>query len=158
MHKKYNTYTLENDIALIRISKPFPTDNKNIMAIKLSNTTFNEGTACNVTGWGKTNTSRPELPNNLQYVEVPIIPPEKCSDNYSYNIYNGMLCAGCNEGGRDSCQGDSGGPLQCEGYLVGIVSWGHGCALAVYPGVYSDVSFFAKWISDTKSGQSSADE
>jgi len=152
MHKEYNTNTFENDIALIRISKPFPTDNKNIMAINLRNMTLNEGTACNVTGWGKTSTSNPALPNNLQYVEVPIIPADKCSDSNDYNIGDGMVCAGCSEGGRDACQGDSGGPLQCEGYLVGIVSWGRGCALAGYPGVYTNVGFYEEWISETKSG------
>jgi len=152
MHEEYNSVTLENDIALIRISKPFPTNNNYIMAIKLSNTTFEEGTACNVTGWGKTNVEKAETPNNLQYVEVPIIAAENCSNiNNTYNIRPGMVCAGCSEGKIDSCQGDSGGPLQCDGYLAGIVSWGKGCAVAGKPGVYTEVKYFIDWIIDTKS-------
>jgi trypsin len=62
-----------------------------------------------------------------------------------YKITENALCA---EGGNkyDSCQGDSGGPLIIKGensttdVLVGVVSWGFGCATAIseiFPGVYS---------------------
>ena len=55
-----------------------------------------------------------------------------------------MMCAGYLDGGKDACQGDSGGPLICaiddEPVLVGITSWGMGCADKNSPGVWAELS------------------
>jgi len=60
-----------------------------------------------------------------------------------------MICAGVTGGGKDACQGDSGGPLVVGDKLVGIVSWGVGCAEARYPGVYSNVATLRSFVTDT---------
>jgi trypsin len=57
-----------------------------------------------------------------------------------------MFCAGCKNKLCDSCQGDSGGPLFANRKLMGVVSWGYGCAMKDFPGVYTKVAKFRKWI------------
>lgn len=48
--------------------------------------------------------------------------------------------------------GDSGGPMAAMSTidgtprLVGIVSWGYGCAKPNFPGVYARVLFAREWI------------
>ena len=60
-----------------------------------------------------------------------------------------MLCAGLDVGGKDTCSGDSGGPLlTANGELVGLTSFGVGCAQPKSPGVYSRVSSANFWIRD----------
>ena len=73
-----------------------------------------------------------------------------------------MICAGdLSNGGIDSCQGDSGGPLfvDCEDrktVLVGVVSWGYGCADQGYPGVYANVSELSDFIVEVMDGTTTA--
>ena len=67
------------------------------------------------------------------------------------------ICAGDLAGGKDSCQGDSGGPLVCinsenEPVLVGITSWGEGCAKPELPGIYTNVANYQNWIVDVTEG------
>ena len=65
-----------------------------------------------------------------------------------------MYKRGVIEGGINSCQGDSGGPLICKGgEHCGIVSWGLGCALARYPGVYAETAMYDRlWTGLEKGG------
>ena len=63
-----------------------------------------------------------------------------------------MICGG--ETGIDTCQGDSGGPLvaNIDGKftLVGVTSFGKGCAQKNKPGVYTKISNFLDFINNTQ--------
>nr|XP_031526368.1 transmembrane protease serine 5 isoform X4 [Vicugna pacos] len=91
----------------------------------------------------------------LQDTTVPLLSTQLCNSScvYSGALTPRMLCAGYLDGRADACQGDSGGPLVClDGgtwRLVGVVSWGHGCAEPNHPGVYAKVAEFLDWIHDT---------
>lgn len=85
----------------------------------------------------------------LRHVQVWTVNQDTCIARYSgiSTITEGMLCAGwLDVGGRDACTSDSGGPLYYQGVVVGVVSFGVGCALPYYPGVYARVQHFSHWI------------
>ena len=81
----------------------------------------------------------PQQMTSQNHATFPVF--SECSENYGSGTIFGdvMICAG--EAGRDSCQGDSGGPMTADGFHVGIVSWGYGCARAGYPAVYRLTNF-----------------
>ena len=52
--------------------------------------------------------------------------------------------------GAGPCSGDTGGPLvDANGYVVGLVSWGYGCAAPNYPGVYARMTSVLDWVNAT---------
>ena len=102
-------------------------------------------------GFGKLS-SGGSSPRVLMQVSVPIVTERKCKRAYGSSIHDSMICAGLDQGGKDSCQGDSGGPMVCEEggkfYLEGVVSWGHGCAAPGRYGVYAKVRYLRQWVGD----------
>lgn len=90
-------------------------------------------------GWGKISWNGP----TYIFLRGVTVNKKNWDDCNSYSAYNGaltsrMICAAAP--GKDACQGDSGGALVQGNVLVGIVSWGWGCADPKYPGVYTDVA------------------
>ncbi|MBP2477125.1 secreted trypsin-like serine protease [Crossiella equi] len=96
------------------------------------------GTKATVVGWGATREAGPTS-RYLMEATVPVLPDGSCARPYRTYDPAKMFCAGYEEGGIDACQGDSGGPLVAGGRLIGITSWGEGCAQKGKPGVYTKV-------------------
>ncbi|XP_053782222.1 anionic trypsin [Desmodus rotundus] len=147
-HPGYDSWTVDNDIMLIKLSSP-ANMNGRVSAISLPTACAPAGTQCLISGWGNTLSSGINNPELLQCLDAPLLSQEECEASYPGQITDSMICAGFLEGGKDSCQGDSGGPVVCNGELQGIVSWGYGCALENKPGVYTKVCNFVDWIQKT---------
>ncbi|XP_074178673.1 putative serine protease 29 [Rhinolophus sinicus] len=160
VHPKYVTAFLGYDLALLQLSKAVD-NTAYIRPVRLPSASLDitPEHQCWVTGWGAIgmHQSLPP-PYRLQQVNVQVVENEVCNQHYhkasghvsddSTLIQPDMLCAGSE--GQDSCYGDSGGPLVCRvsgsWSLVGIVSWGYGCALRDIPGVYTRVTTYVPWI------------
>jgi hypothetical protein len=97
------------------------------------------GTNARIIGWGTTSPGG-EISADLLEANVPIVSDQSCDEAYGSDFDEAtMVCA--YDGEHDTCQGDSGGPLMVSDgpsfVLVGITSWGIGCADIGFPGVYA---------------------
>ncbi|MCX4758973.1 serine protease [Kitasatospora purpeofusca] len=153
-HGSYNPSTIDYDLALLRLTKALPLGS-GIATVPLAadGNDPSTGTA-RVSGWGATTSGGP-LVAAARTVAVPVVGRAKCRTEYGATVITDrMLCAGEDAGGKDACQGDSGGPLVLSGVLVGISSWGRGCGLAGFAGVYTRVGALRPWIDTGRTGGS----
>jgi len=152
VHEGYNSQTLLNDIALLKIAGPidFPdaVPIKRVSPFDVTEGAIIPGVMSWVTGWGKVSVTPSLLPTMLQKVQLPIV-----SNIQAQAVWGPIpatdLMAGFLNGNIDACSGDSGGPLVVpvlgEYKLAGIVSWGsQNCNTY---GAYTRVSDFDTWIS-----------
>lgn len=158
IHSGYNPNdtSSEYDIALLHLATPV----NNVQPISLPGRSFDvpvvaDNANSTVIGWGNLSAAEGgnEFPTELMQVDLPIVSETQCKLWMGADeITSNMLCAGFIQGGKDSCQGDSGGPLISSiggiNQLLGIVSWGTGCALPENPGVYTRVSKFEPFITN----------
>nr|XP_045001775.1 transmembrane protease serine 5 isoform X2 [Jaculus jaculus] len=155
-HPFYSAQNHDYDVALLRLRTPLNfSDTVGAVCLPAEEQHLPRGLQCWVSGWGHTDPSHTHSSDMLQDTVVPLLSTQLCNSScmYSGGLTHRMLCAGYLDGRADACQGDSGGPLVCpdEGtwHLVGVVSWGRGCAEPNHPGVYAKVAEFLDWIHDT---------
>ncbi|XP_060527379.1 trypsin-7-like [Cylas formicarius] len=170
VHPSYSAATMDFDVAVLELGEDVTSDNAAPVLLPTISSSVPVGRIATVTGtsrslcaptkltcncyhqnyfagWGSVRESGP-LGDILQVVRIPVVTNRQCQAAYLFKpITNRMFCAGfLGVGGRDSCQGDSGGPLVIDGVLMGVVSWGFGCARPEYPGVYSNVPVLSRFI------------
>lgn len=155
-HEAYNGETKHNDIALLFVNQADLTRvESSISTLSLVDTESDvtNGENARVIGFGNISTFGRVYSKQIQTLDIPVIPIEKCQTKYE-NLVSSQICAGALDGGYDTCQGDSGGPLykilpDGELALAGLVSYGYGCAQPDAPGIYTRISSFRDWIKTT---------
>ncbi|KAH7400627.1 trypsin-like cysteine/serine peptidase domain-containing protein [Phaeosphaeria sp. MPI-PUGE-AT-0046c] len=149
LHPNYNDANSESDIAILKLSTPVQTSSTISYAkLAASGSDPVAGSVATVAGWGDQTQNGNNSPAALRKVDVPIISRATCRNNYSASaVSDRMFCAGLANGGKDSCQGDSGGPIvDSSKTLIGVVSWGKGCAQPGLPGVYSRIGALSSFV------------
>lgn len=178
IHRQYSGTTQVNDIALITLASAIPgVAVASVPTLAQWQALTEGGDPVQSAGWGTTS-SGGSSPSQFRTADLTIVPDAKCADYSStYSIgsvtYRGigpsfkadkMICAGgATSTGLpvDTCQGDSGGPLVAGSTLVGIVSWGEGCAgyddgtpIRLTPGVYTRLGAYLAWLAERGVGSS----
>jgi secreted trypsin-like serine protease len=153
VHPLYRSSSHDDDVALLTLAQASTATPMPMISVGQAGT-LTAGDPLDVAGWGNRDANGADFPPNLYAVSVPLVANADCTTAYgsTFDAVK-MLCAGVippGAGGVDSCQGDSGGPLTRDftgtRTLVGIVSFGFGCGLADYPGVYARVSTYTSFI------------
>jgi len=162
-HPEYqHEESLRYDIMLLKIASSTSSAKESMIKVNLDSSVPSPNQKVTVLGWGLTEADNDDsLSPVLQGASLHTLSNYDCeqsedpnypSNNFNGEIYQDMLCAG-SDSGKDACQGDSGGPLvmplpgnEDKDLLLGVVSWGFGCASEYFPGVYSRTSFDPDWL------------
>jgi secreted trypsin-like serine protease len=153
VHENYNSTTLNNDIALLKLSEPISYTNakpiKLVSARDAGTGATDPGVMSWVTGYGITRVTPETYPMTIQKVQLPIISNSQASTVWK-SIPPTDIMAGYLNGNKDACSGDSGGPMvvpASNGFkLAGLVSWGSNKCNTY--GAYTRLSLFEPWITE----------
>ncbi|NWH73806.1 FA10 factor, partial [Piaya cayana] len=152
-HPHYDSNDYNSDIALLYLSSDVVFNEYAIPIClpspSLARLLIEEGRVGTVSGWGATH-DRGSTLRFLMKVQLPIVNMETCQRSMDRLITDNMFCAGHSTEVADACKGDSGGPFAVSyhntRFLLGVVSWGEGCAQRGKYGVYTRVSNYISWI------------
>lgn len=151
IHPNFNNITLDNDLALIRLQHP--TAQPFIPILSRFSPLTQTDTQAIALGWGTLSAANEIYPRRLREVDLSIINKQLCVSTQP-DVNDNMLCAGDELGEKDTCLGDSGGPLIAfdpvsqSWRLIGITSWGVGCAQQGAYGIYTHLKNYISFISN----------
>jgi len=155
-HPNYDTDSTDHDYSILTLCKEIKFRKEaSPVCLPMRTSSAYDSVTATVSGWG-TLSSGGSQPDELNEVDVTTMTNTVCKSKYgSSAITDSMICAA--DSGKDACQGDSGGPLvtmEAGNFysLIGVVSWGFGCASPSFPGVYARVTYVKSFIEDNISG------
>ncbi|MER7951456.1 serine protease [Streptomyces sp. NPDC096079] len=150
-HPGYAPATQRDDIALVRLAEPvaFGRDVRPVaLPARFAHGTFDH-TQVEAPGWGTTSFGG-RTSDVLRTVLLGTMGNATCGARGMSQVTAAQLCTYAP--GRDTCQYDSGGPLvhtiAGTPYVVGLVSYGRGCATDT-PAVNTRVWSYLSWIGRT---------
>lgn len=149
VHPDFEKAEEGDDIAVLTVHGRLP---GRAASIARDTDVYAAGTKATVLGWGRV-ADGGDRSDYLRSAVVPMVSDSTCKQAYDSYDPASMVCAGYQQGGVDACKGDSGGPLVIGDTLVGIVSFGDGCAKPGKPGVYTRVTTFAGAIAQQTRGR-----
>nr|XP_034837866.1 phenoloxidase-activating factor 2-like [Maniola hyperantus] len=160
LHPQFNKLHAHNDIALLKLAKPFVLG-PHINVACLSPAMPPPGTLCYSMGWGEDFTQGKYYASVLKKIPLPLVESNQCEKTLkntrlsdSYFLHHTLTCAG-GVPNFDTCIGDGGSSLVCPTgdpadlryTVVGMVAYGLDCGQANIPSVYTKVPEFYSWIS-----------
>jgi hypothetical protein len=149
IHPRYNDFTLDSDVAMLRLASPADPIYPPVPIIDEAGLA-GPGVVSTTLGWGAVSGDGNTFPEILQEVEMPIVSLAVANGPLSHQgrLTDNMLPAGYAAGGLSVCRLDTGGPLVVptpvgDGWaLAGIVSFsvaGAECGTANNYSVYTRV-------------------
>ncbi|KAM7403687.1 hypothetical protein PAMA_004227 [Pampus argenteus] len=157
-HPDFNPSNYDNDIALIKLDRPFISSEavKAVEYLRAGGTNPDNDAEVETAGWGSLD-NLGSRPDKLKEVVIEVVRSSRCrrSDYFGRKFTSNMICAHklCPDPcsllykKEDSCDGDSGGPLLHNGTAVGITSnGGKKCGQIKKPGIYTIISHYTEWI------------
>ncbi|XP_049865464.1 trypsin delta-like [Pectinophora gossypiella] len=149
VHPRYVSKTKVNDVGLVELYSQLRFSAR-VLPIRFvdKEARLKADSPAIVSGWGKLKEGGPSA-TYLQSTTIRTIAMKLCKrsglDRKAIDPVS-MFCAGSfTQPSPDACQGDSGGPIVYNGVLIGVVSWGLGCARGNFPGVYSRLANPIVW-------------
>ncbi|XP_077394320.1 complement factor D [Festucalex cinctus] len=157
-HPQFNPDNYDNDIALIKLDRPFNSTEavKAVAFLRAGGVNPDTNAEVETAGWGSLD-NLGNRPDALHEASMGVVSSTRCgrSDYFGRKFTGNMICAHklcpdpCDGPHRivDSCDGDSGGPLLYNGVAVGITSnGGKKCGQVKKPGIYTIISHYTEWI------------
>lgn len=139
-HPSYNSGSYAQDFALVKLdgTSTITPANLDSTGVSQSYEQLNAKSDLWAVGLGLLKAGTMNLPDHLQHVEVNYVTNNECETTFKKYDYdtNSMICAAAP--GKDACGGDSGGPLYDKENetVIGLTSWGIGCADERFPGKF----------------------